>query len=410
MKGILGRKIGMTQLFTESGKSIPITVIEIPKNIVTNVFTKEKDGYVALQIATGDKRDKVTSKPMLGHFKKAKTNGKYFVKEIKGMEGYNLGDEIKPTIFNPGQFVDVTGISKGKGFQGNIKRHNQKIGPKSHGGGGGSQPVRQTGSLGDMVSNRVFKGMTMPGHMGHTQVTIQNLEIVSINVMDNAILIKGSIPGPKKSYVIIKDAIKLFNNKEALKIFNLKEVELKKELMTKAKELNVEVNENMSLIEIQELINEALELIKQKELEQNKIKEEAKIADANATQAIKNAEDLNNEKALAEQKSKQLHEEALKAKQEAEEIEKKAQELHEKEEVIDAAAQKIHDEAKKIEAEKQAALDKAKNLEKEAQELDSQTNKLNEKVSEAKEEAAEKQKEAQNLKSNLDNDSKKGDA
>lgn len=179
MKGILGRKVGMTQVFSEQGRSIPVTVVEVQQNVVTSVLTKEKNGYIATQLATFDRRENTSTKPLIGHLKKAETGAKRFIREIRDMEGYKLGDKLHGSIFNPGQLVDVEGVSKGHGFQGNIKRYGQHIGPKSHGGGGGSQPVRQTGSLGDMVSNRVFKGMTMPGHMGVDKVTVQNLEIVA---------------------------------------------------------------------------------------------------------------------------------------------------------------------------------------------------------------------------------------
>ena len=259
MKGILGRKVGMTQLFSEHGRSIPVSVIEIKENIVTQVFNKEKDGYNAIQLSTGDKRDKVTTKPMMGHFKKAGTNGKYFIKEIKDMNGYKLGNSLDASIFSLGELVDVTGVSKGKGFQGNIKRHNQKIGPKSHGGGGGSQPTRQTGSIGDVVSNKVNKGMTMPGHMGAEQVTIQNLEIIFIDLENNSILVKGSIPGPRKGWVVIKEAIKGLPNKTPQKLVNVEEIKIKNHLLEKAKKCNVKVNTDMTITEMKTIINASLE-------------------------------------------------------------------------------------------------------------------------------------------------------
>ena len=227
MKGILGKKVGMTQIYSDHGYSIPVTIIQIEKNIETKVLTKEKNGYTALQLATSEKKEKHSSKALINHFKKANTTPKRFVKEIRDMEGYKLGDEIKPSIFKSGELVDVTGISKGKGFAGTIKRWNQHIGPKSHGGGGGSQPVRQTGSLGDISGNKVFKGMTMPGHLGNVQRTVQNLVIVDVNERDHYILVKGSIPGPNKSFVIIKQSVKQLPNKEESKLVNLK-TEIKK--------------------------------------------------------------------------------------------------------------------------------------------------------------------------------------
>ena len=257
MKGLLGRKVGMTSVFTEHGKNIPVTVIEVQPNTVTNILTKEKHGYNAVQLAVFDRRDKTSTKPLLGHFKKANTSAKRFIKEIRGMESEKLGDLIDLSIFAPGQLVDVTGTSKGKGFQGNIKRHNQKIGPKSHGGGGGSKPVRQVGSLGDMVSNRVFKGMTMPGHMGAAKTTAQNLEVVSIDIENNIILIKGSIPGPNKGFVIIKDAVKGLPNKEIIKLVNVKEASQKNELLEVAKKYHLDINTDMSLEEMQSAVAEA---------------------------------------------------------------------------------------------------------------------------------------------------------
>ncbi|MCP4353797.1 MAG: 50S ribosomal protein L3, partial [Desulfobacterales bacterium] len=167
MKGILGRKVGMTQLYSDHGKLIPVTVIEVKPNVVSKVLTEEHDGYAALQLGLEDKKASRQNKPETGHFKKANTTPKRFVKEIRGMEGFDLGATIDASIFTPGELVDVQGTSKGHGFSGAIKRHNQSIGPKSHGGGGGSQPQRQTGSLGDIAGNKVVKGMTMPGQFGH---------------------------------------------------------------------------------------------------------------------------------------------------------------------------------------------------------------------------------------------------
>lgn len=222
MKGILGKKIGMTQIFSDQGQSIPVTLIQIEENVVTRVFKKEKDGYDAIQLSAFDKKEKNSNKPLIGHFKKANTTPKRFVKEIRNMEGYELGDKVLPNIFTSGELVDITGVSKGKGFAGAIKRHNQKIGPKSHGGGGGSQPVRQTGSLGDISGNKVVKGMTMPGHMGNEKSTIQNLVVVNVNLEENYILVKGSVPGPKKGFVIIKSATKGLASKNEIKLVDFK--------------------------------------------------------------------------------------------------------------------------------------------------------------------------------------------
>ena len=267
MKGILGRKVGMTQIYSDHGYSIPVTVIEIEKNIVTKVLTKEKNGYDALQLSTNDKKEKNTSKALINHFKKAGTTPKRFVKEIRDMVGYELGQEVKPSIFKSGELVDVTGISKGKGFAGTIKRWNQHIGPKSHGGGGGSKPIRQTGSLGDISGNKVFKGMTMPGHLGHEQTTVQNLVIVDVNVRENYILVKGSIPGANNSFVVIKQAVKQLPNKAAIKLVNFKEEIEKNELLEESKKYGVEINADMSIEEMREIIEQAQ---KAKEKEEQK--------------------------------------------------------------------------------------------------------------------------------------------
>jgi large subunit ribosomal protein L3 len=206
MKGILGRKIGMTQVFTESGKLIPVTVVEVEPNVVTQVKTKENDGYDAIQLGFSNKREKLATKASIGHTNKANTTPKRFFKEIRGVDvnNYSLGQVITADIFSAGEMVDVTGTSKGKGFQGVIKRHNQQRGPMSH----GSQYHRGVGSMGTMLAMRVLKGKNLPGHMGNETVTIQNLEVVSVDVENNVILIKGNVPGPKKSLVVIKTAVK----------------------------------------------------------------------------------------------------------------------------------------------------------------------------------------------------------
>ena len=206
MKGILGRKIGMTSVFAKNGKLIPVTVIEVEPNIVSQIKTKEKDGYEAIQLAAFEKREKLANKPEIGHLKKANTTPKRFLREIRGVDvsNYSLGSELKADIFTEGEMVDVTGTSKGKGFQGVIKRWNQSRGPMGH----GSQYHRGVGSLGTLLPMRVIPGKKMPGHMGSEQVTIQNLEIVQIDLENNVILIKGNVPGPKKSLVLIKSSVK----------------------------------------------------------------------------------------------------------------------------------------------------------------------------------------------------------
>ncbi len=206
-KAILATKIGMTQIFAEDGELIPVTVLQAGPCVVTQVKTEEIDGYSAVQVGFVDKREKLSTKPMKGHFEKAGTSVKRFVREFKfeDAESYELGQEIKADIFEAGDKIDATAISKGKGYQGAIKRHGQHTGPKTH----GSKYHRHAGSNG-MASDpsKVMKGKKMPGHMGSVQVTVQNLEIVKIDVENNVILVKGSVPGPKKSLVTLKESVK----------------------------------------------------------------------------------------------------------------------------------------------------------------------------------------------------------
>ena len=204
MKGILGKKIGMTQVFAKNGKLIPVTVIEVEPNVVTQIKTVEKDGYDAIQLGTGSMRENLSNKPAMGHVKKANTTPKRFLKEVRGVNvsDYTLGQTIGVDIFEAGEIVDVTGTSKGKGFQGVIKRYNQSRGPMGH----GSQYHRGVGSLGTLLPMHVLKGKKMPGQMGNVQRTVQNLEIVSVDTENSVILIKGNVPGAKKSFVMIHTA------------------------------------------------------------------------------------------------------------------------------------------------------------------------------------------------------------
>jgi large subunit ribosomal protein L3 len=206
MKGILGRKIGMTQVFTKSGKLIPVTVISVEPNVVTQIKTKENDGYEAIQLGFETKREKLATKASIGHTNKANTTPKRFFKEIRGVDvnNYSLGQEIKVDIFEAGEVVDVTGVTKGHGFQGVIKRHGQNRGPMGH----GSHYHRRPGSMGTMRPMRVFKGKNLPGHMGVETVTIQNLTIVAVDTENNVILVSGNVPGAKKSLVTIKTSVK----------------------------------------------------------------------------------------------------------------------------------------------------------------------------------------------------------
>ncbi len=211
MKGILGKKVGMTQVFTKNGKLIPVTVIEVEPNVVTQIKTVANDGYDAIQLATDTIREKLSNKPAIGHTKKAGTEPKRFLREIRGVnvEDYTLGQVIGVDIFEEGEMVDVSGTSKGKGFQGVIKRHNQSRGPMGH----GSQYHRGVGSLGTMLPMHVLKGKKMPGQMGNVARTVQNLEIISVDTENSVILVKGNVPGPKKSLVMIRTAVKKPNVK-----------------------------------------------------------------------------------------------------------------------------------------------------------------------------------------------------
>lgn len=205
-KGILGRKIGMTQVFAENGDLIPVTVIEATPNIVLQKKTAETDGYEAIQLGFEDKRDKLSNKPAKGHVAKASTAPKRFIREFRGLDtaNYEVGQEVKVESFAVGDVIDVTGVTKGKGFQGVIKRHGQSRGPMAH----GSRYHRRPGSMGPVAPNRVFKQKKLPGQMGGVTVTIQNLEIVRVDAERNLLLVKGNVPGSRKSLVVVKTAIK----------------------------------------------------------------------------------------------------------------------------------------------------------------------------------------------------------
>ncbi len=223
-KAILTTKIGMTQVFAEDGSLVPVTVLAAGPCVVTQVKTVENDGYSAVQVGFVDKKERIINKDAKGkkeivhrhgapkaaqgHFKKAGTTSKRFVKEFKfeNAADYNLGDEIKADIFAAGDRIDATAISKGKGFQGAVKRYGQHRGPMAH----GSKFHRHQGSNGSATTpGRVFKGKGMPGHMGHVKVTVQNLTVVAVDVEKNLILVKGAVPGPKKALVTIKETTKV---------------------------------------------------------------------------------------------------------------------------------------------------------------------------------------------------------
>ena len=206
-KGIIGRKVGMTQIFDEKGNVIPVTVIEAGPCVVAQVKTEETDGYNAVQLGFGDVKDKHINKPEAGHFTKAKLANKKHLREFRldSIEGIKVGDEVKADVFVAGEKVDVQGTSKGKGFQGVIKRHGQSRGPMGH----GSMYHRRPGSMGSTSTpGRVFKGKKLPGHMGRVTVTIQNLDVVKVDLDKNVILVKGSVPGAKGAILKIKSAVK----------------------------------------------------------------------------------------------------------------------------------------------------------------------------------------------------------
>ena len=206
MKGILGKKIGMTQIFTEEGIVVPVTVVEAGPNVVTQVKTVEKDGYNAIQVGFEDAKEKSLNKPQKGHLAAANVLKKHLKEfRVDAVEEFTVGQEIKADLFAAGELIDVTGISKGKGFQGPIKRHGQSRGPETH----GSRYHRRPGSMGACsYPGRVFKNKKLAGHMGSVKVTVQNLEVVRVDADKNFILVKGAIPGAKGSVVTIKEAVK----------------------------------------------------------------------------------------------------------------------------------------------------------------------------------------------------------
>ncbi len=208
-KGILGRKLGMTQIFDENGVLVPVTVIDVADNVVLQQKSIEADGYVATQVGFESKRENLSNKPEQGHVKKANTAPKRFIKEIRFKEELKneladlaVGELVNTDLFKVGEEIDVTGTSKGKGFAGSIKRHNQSRGPMTH----GSRYHRGPGSMGPIKGK--LKGKNLPGHMGHEQVTIQNLTVAGVDIENQLLLVSGSVPGPKKGFVIVKTAIK----------------------------------------------------------------------------------------------------------------------------------------------------------------------------------------------------------
>ena len=207
-KAILATKVGMTQIFNEDGVLTPVTVLQAGPCVVTQVKTAQNDGYSAVQVGFGDIREKLVNKPQKGHFAKAGVDAKRYVREFRldDAESYTVGQEIKADVFAAGDKIDATAKSKGKGFQGAIKRHGQSRGPMAH----GSKYHRHSGSNGSATTpGRVFKGKHMPGHMGAVRVTVQNLEVVKVDAEKNLLLVKGSVPGPKKALVTIKETTRV---------------------------------------------------------------------------------------------------------------------------------------------------------------------------------------------------------
>ena len=221
-KGLIGKKIGMTQIFNEEGKVIPVTVIEAGPCVVSQVKTEETDGYNSIQLGFGAIKESKVNKPERGHFTKANIAPARYLREFRvdSIEDVKVGDELKADIFMAGDKIDIQGTSKGKGFQGVIKRHGQHRGPMGH----GSMYHRRPGSMGSTSTpGRVFKGKKLPGHMGHEQITIQNLMIVDVDTENKYILVSGNVPGAKNSYVFIREAIKGSKNFEPLELVSYEE-------------------------------------------------------------------------------------------------------------------------------------------------------------------------------------------
>lgn len=206
-KAILGKKIGMTQIFNDGGVAVPVTVIEAGPCIVVQKKTVDSDGYNAIQVGFGEKRERLFTKPLKGHYEKAGVKPRRYLREftLEDVESFQVGQEFKADIFAPGDMVDVTGTSKGKGFSGGIKRHGFHRGPMTH----GSKYHRRPGSAAAKGPARVFKGRKMPGHMGAERVTVQNLEVVRVDAGRNLLALKGAIPGPRGSLVMVKNTIKI---------------------------------------------------------------------------------------------------------------------------------------------------------------------------------------------------------
>ncbi len=320
-KGILGKKLGMTQVFTKSGKMIPVTVVGVEPNIVTQIKTTESDGYEAIQLGFDNKREKLSNRPEQGHVKKAKTTPKRFFREIRDVDAkaYTLGQEVTAEIFTPGEMVDVTGISKGKGFQGVIKRHNFSRGPMTR----GSHFHRRVGSLGSMRAKRVFRGKKMPGHMGAEQVTIQNLEIVMVDTEKNVILIKGNVPGAKKSLVMITNATKNPDTVNEFEGLNLYEQAIPKEEVEAVSENNEEIKtETADVTENEEVETAKVEEQEEQTETEEKATEQEEVAEETVKEETEETE-KEEKTSVTENETKQTAEESTDSSEDAAEQEEK---------------------------------------------------------------------------------------
>jgi len=265
MKGILGRKLGMTQVFTETGVLIPVTVVEATPNIVLQKKTMATDGYEAVQLGFEDKSEKRATKAHKGHIKKAETTAKRFIREIRSKdmyEKYEVGNDVKVDIFTAGEYVDVTGVSKGKGFTGAVKRNNQSLGPASHGSG----HHRGLGSLATIGRNNgiINKGRIMAGQEGGLTTTNQKLEVIKVDTANNCLLIKGNVPGPKKGLVVITSTVKKEKSKAAVELIDylsVPEVEetVADEVVEETVEVQSEEVENTVEETVEEVVNEGVE-------------------------------------------------------------------------------------------------------------------------------------------------------
>jgi len=274
MKGILGRKIGMTEIFTKDGKIIPVTVVSVEPNVITQVKTSSTDGYDAIQLSFTDKKEKRATKAEIGHAKKANTAPKRFLKEIRVSDAsnYELGSTITADVFEAGEKVDVQGTSKGKGFTGVIKRHNQSRGPETH----GSRYHRRPGSMGSMRPMRVPKGKKLSGHMGHETTTVQNLTVVEVDIEMGYILVSGNVPGPKNSIVLIREAVK-GGKKEEFELASYNEEEVVNEVETADEVVNEEVaTEEVQEETVEETTTEVAEEAQTEEIVEETPAEEAK--------------------------------------------------------------------------------------------------------------------------------------